>query len=81
MTVCILYSFTLLFKTLSDVGENRKQNAAVKDEIWYLIITINTVFRDRLLEYAYTWKPAILPLKVIVNQCKKLHHTRAQSQL
>lgn len=59
MTVCILYSFTLLFKTLSDVGENRKQNAAVKDEIWYLIS--NTVFRDRLLEYAYTWKPAILP--------------------
>lgn len=79
MTVCILYSFTLLFKTLSDVGENRKQNAAVKDEIWYLIS--NTVFRDHLLEYAYTWKPAILPLKVIVNQCKKLHHTRAQSQL
>lgn len=79
MTVCILYSFTLLFKTLNDVGENRQQNAAVKDEIWYLIS--NTVFRDRLLEYAYTWKPAILPLKVIVNQCKKLHHTGAQSQL
>lgn len=79
MTVCILYSFTLLFKTLNDVGENRQQNAAVKDEIGYLIS--NTVFRDCLLEYAYTWKPAILPLKVIVKQCKKLHHTRAQSQL